>query len=163
MKNPLFKRGDFYNTCDKSKLKKTTGMNDGYDIKSITKKFIEGNCTPDELEAAMILFADPYHHNPELQAALKEYWNNPAADSQKEIHDEDFSPILDKVHHRINLVHNQKPKGRIKKLILTASKIAANTLKKPNRFILHPLHQRGRFLRWFYPIIPSFTSMQVLS
>jgi transmembrane sensor len=42
-----------------------------------------------------------------------------------EIPAEDLSNILDKVHHRINLEQDQKPKNRIQKLIFTVSKIAA--------------------------------------
>ena len=105
-------------------MNRMTRMKERHDIKSITEKYIKGNCTLEELEEAIILFADPYH-NLELRPTLYQYWNNLEKDSPKDIPNEDFSPILDKVHHRINLVHNQKPKGLIKRLILTVSKIAA--------------------------------------
>ncbi len=100
-------------------------MKERLDIKSITEKYIKRNCTPEELEEAMILFADPYH-NLELSPVLNEYWKNLEIDSPKEIPNEEFSTILDKIHHRINLEQDQKPKGRIKKMMLvTVSKIAA--------------------------------------
>ena len=95
-----------------------------YDIKSITEKYIKGKCTPEELEEAMILFADPYH-NLELRPTLFEHWKNEETNDSDEIPAEDLSIILGKVHHRINLQHYQKPKGRIKKLIFTVSRIAA--------------------------------------
>jgi ferric-dicitrate binding protein FerR (iron transport regulator) len=99
-------------------------MKEGHDIKSITEKYIKGKCSPEELEEAMILFADPYH-NLELRPTLFEHWKNEETNDSGEIPAEDLSNILDKVHHRINLQHYQKPKSRIQKLILTVSKIAA--------------------------------------
>ena len=101
-----------------------TGMKEKYDIKSITEKYIKGKCTPEELEEAIILFADPYH-NLELRPTLFEYWINEEKIGTSEIPAEDLSVILDKVHHRINLEQNQKHKSRMMKLILTVSKIAA--------------------------------------
>ena len=98
-------------------------MNKEHNIKSITEKYIQGNCTSDELEAAMILFADPYH-NLELRPTLFEYWKNIDTTSQSEIPIENISIILDKIHHRINLEHDIKPKGQIKKMILMVFKIA---------------------------------------
>ncbi len=50
-------------------------MKESHDIKSITEKYIKGKCSPEELEEAMILFADPYH-NLELRPTLYEYWKN---------------------------------------------------------------------------------------
>jgi ferric-dicitrate binding protein FerR (iron transport regulator) len=108
----------------KNNSNRTTGMKVKYDIKSITEKYIKGKCTPEELEEAIILFADPYH-NLELRPTLFEHWKNEETNDSGEIPAEDLSIILDKVHHRINLEQDQKPKGRIKKLILTVSKIAA--------------------------------------
>jgi len=101
-----------------------TGMKVKYDIKSITEKYINGKCTPEELEEAIILFADPYH-NLELRPTLFEHWKNEETNDSGEIPAEDLSNMLDKVHHRINLQHYKKPKSRIQKLILTVSKIAA--------------------------------------
>ena len=101
-----------------------TGMKERYDIKSITEKYIKGKCTPEELEEAMILFADPYH-NLELRPTLFEHWKNEETNDTNEIPVEDLSIILDKVHHRINLEQDQKPKSRMMKLVLTVSKIAA--------------------------------------
>jgi transmembrane sensor len=101
-----------------------TGMKEKYDIKSITEKYIKGKCTPEELEEAIILFADPYH-NPELRPTLFEYWIKDEKSGADEIPAEDLSNILDKVHHRINLKQDKKPRNRIKKLIFTVSKIAA--------------------------------------
>ena len=101
-----------------------TGMNVRYDIKSITEKYITEKCTPEELEEAIILFADPYH-NLELRPTLFEYWMNEEKIDTREIPTEDLSMILDKVHHQINLKQDEKPKSRIKKLIFTVSKIAA--------------------------------------
>lgn len=95
-----------------------------YDIKSITEKYIKGKCTPEELEEVIILFADPYN-NLELRPTLFEHWKNDETNDSDEIPADDLSNILDKVHHRINLQHCQKPKIRIQKLILTVSKIAA--------------------------------------
>lgn len=105
-------------------MNRTTGMKEGHDIKSITEKYIKGNCTPEELEEAIILFADPYH-NLQLQPTLLDYWNKEEKSGTSEIPAEDLSVILDKVHHRIHLEHDKKPKSRIKKLIITVSKIAA--------------------------------------
>jgi ferric-dicitrate binding protein FerR (iron transport regulator) len=99
-------------------------MKEGRDIKSITEKYIKGKCTPEELEEAMSLLADPWN-NLELRPTLFEYWINEEKSGANEIPAEDLSNILDKVHHRINLEQDQKPKGRIKKLIITVSKIAA--------------------------------------
>lgn len=99
-------------------------MKEGHDIKSITEKYIKGNCTPEELEEAIILFADPYH-NPELRPTLFEYWTNEEKIGTGEIPAEDLSILLDKVHHRINLEQDQKPKSRMMKLIFTGTKIAA--------------------------------------
>ena len=93
-------------------------------IKSITEKYIAGNCTPEELEEAMILFADPYH-NSQLRSTLFEYWMNEGKGDKSDIAAEDLSIILDKVHHRINLTQDQKPKNIMMKLIFTVSKIAA--------------------------------------
>jgi hypothetical protein len=84
-----------------------TGMKEKYDIKSITEKYIKGKCTPEELEEAIILFADPYH-NPELRPTLFEYWIKDEKSGADEIPAEDLSNILDKVHHRINLKQDQK-------------------------------------------------------
>ncbi len=99
-------------------------MKDKYYIKSITEKYIKGESTPEELEEAMILFADP-NHNVELQPTLYEYWINQEKSSTNEIPTKDLSIILDKVHHKINLKQDQKPKNRIKKITFTVSKIAA--------------------------------------
>jgi len=99
-------------------------MKEGHNIKSITDKYIKGNCTPEELEEAMILFADPYH-NLQLQPTLLDYWNHEEKSGTSEIPAEDLSIILDKVHHRIHLEQDQKSKGGIRKLIFTISKIAA--------------------------------------
>jgi ferric-dicitrate binding protein FerR (iron transport regulator) len=99
-------------------------MKEEHDIKSITDKYIKGKCTPEELEEAMILFADPYH-NLQFQPTLLDYWNNEEKSGTSEIPAEDLSVILDKVHHRINLEQDKNPKSRIKKLIFTVSKIAA--------------------------------------
>jgi len=108
----------------KNNSNRMTGMKVKYDIKSITEKYIKGKCTPEELEEAIFLFADPYH-NLELRPTLFEHWKNEETNDSGEIPAEDLSNILDKVHHRINLQHYQKPKSRIQKLILTVSKIAA--------------------------------------
>lgn len=99
-------------------------MNKIHNIKTITEKYIQGNCTPDELEAAMILFADPYH-NLELRPTLFEYWKNEEPTFQSEIPTENMSLILDKIHHRINLLQDIKPNILIKKQILMVVKIAA--------------------------------------
>ncbi|KAF0235475.1 MAG: Fe2+-dicitrate sensor membrane [Prolixibacteraceae bacterium] len=99
-------------------------MKEGHDIKSITEKYIKGKCTPEELEEALILFADPYH-NLQLEPTLFEYWTNEEKSGTSEIPAEDLSIMLDKVHHRINLQQGQMPKSRMMKLILTVSKIAA--------------------------------------
>ena len=99
-------------------------MKEGHGIKSITQKYINGKCTPKELEEAMVLFADPWH-NPELRPTLFEYWIKEEKSGTGEIPAEDLSIILDKVHHRINLEQDQKPKSRMMKLIYTVSKIAA--------------------------------------
>jgi len=99
-------------------------MKEGHDIKSITEKYIKGKCTPEELEEAMILFSDPFH-NLKLRPTLFEYWKNEETNDAGEIPAEDLSIILDKVHHRINLEQDKKPKSTIKKLIFTISKIAA--------------------------------------
>lgn len=99
-------------------------MNAKQDIKSITEKYIKGKCTPEELEDAMILFSNPYH-NLELRPSLFEYWMNEEKVDTKEIPPEELSNILHKVHHRINLECNQKPKSGLMKLIYNVSKIAA--------------------------------------
>jgi ferric-dicitrate binding protein FerR (iron transport regulator) len=99
-------------------------MKEGHDIKSITEKYIKGQCTPEELEEAVILFADPYH-NLQLKPTLFDYWNNEEKSDTSDIPVEDLTIILDKVHHRINLEQDKKPKSRILKLIITVSKIAA--------------------------------------
>jgi len=99
-------------------------MKEGHDIRSITEKYIKGNCTPEELEEAMILFADPWH-NPELRPTLFEFWTNEEKIGTGEIPAEDLSILLDKLHHRINLEQDQKPKSRMMKLIFTVTKIAA--------------------------------------
>ena len=99
-------------------------MKEGHDIKSITEKYIKGQCTPEELEEAVILFADPYY-NIQLQPTLLDYWNNEEKSGTSDIPVEDLTIILDKVHHRINLEQDKKLKSRIKKLIFTVSKIAA--------------------------------------
>jgi transmembrane sensor len=101
-----------------------TKMTVKYDIKSITEKYIKGKCTPEELEEAMCLLADPWN-NLELRPTLFEYWIKDEKIGAGEIPAEDLSNILDKVHHRINLEQDQKPKNRIQKLIFTVSKIAA--------------------------------------
>jgi hypothetical protein len=67
----LKKRG-FYNNC-KKQLNRMNKNERKYDIKSITEKYIKGKCTPEELEEAITLFADPYH-NLELRPTLFEYW-----------------------------------------------------------------------------------------
>jgi transmembrane sensor len=99
-------------------------MKEKYDIKSITEKYIKGKCTPDELESALTLFADPYH-NLELRPTLFKYWMHEEESGTSEIPAEAMSIILDKVHHRINLAQSQKSESRIKKLIFNISKIAA--------------------------------------
>jgi len=99
-----------------------TRLKEKYDLKSITEKYIKGICTPKELEEAIDLFADPYH-NLELRPTLFEYWMN--EEKSSDIPVEALSIILDKVHHRINVAQDQKPKSRIKNLIFTVSKIAA--------------------------------------
>ncbi|HSO88587.1 MAG TPA: FecR domain-containing protein [Draconibacterium sp.] len=99
-------------------------MNKVHNIKSITGKYIQGICTSEELEAAMILFADPYH-NLELRPTLFEYWKNEENGFQSEIPTENMSLILDKIHHRINLDYHIKPNILIKKKLLMAGKIAA--------------------------------------
>lgn len=99
-------------------------MKASYNLKSITEKYIKGNCMPEELEEAMILFADPYH-NLELRPTLFEHWNNEENIGTSEIPAEDLSSILDKVHHRIHLEQDKKPISRIMKLVIAVSKIAA--------------------------------------
>lgn len=99
-------------------------MNRGYEIKSIAKKYIEDNCTPEELEAAMELFSDPFHHL-ELHPVLFEYWNDIDTAEQNSTHEEELSGILNQVHHRINLEKSQHENRGIKKIIVTFSKIAA--------------------------------------
>jgi transmembrane sensor len=97
-------------------------MIEGIDIKSITEKYIKGKCTPEELEEAITIFADPYH-NLKLRPTLFEYWMH--EEKSNEIPVEALSIILDKVHHRINLAQGQKPQNRIRQLIFNISKIAA--------------------------------------
>lgn len=99
-------------------------MKESHDIKSITEKYIKGKCSPEELEEAMILFADPYH-NLELRPTLYEYWKNDETSGAPEIPAEELSVILDKVHHRINLEQDKRPQKRIVKFVFTISKIAA--------------------------------------
>lgn len=99
-------------------------MKVSHDIKSITEKYIQGKCTPEELEEVMVLFADSYH-NLELRATLYKYWETDETIGRPEIPANELSVILDKVHHRINLAQDQNPKSRIRKLIFNVSKIAA--------------------------------------
>ena len=99
-------------------------MNTKQNIKSITQKYLQGSCTPEELEEAMILFADPYH-NLELRPTLFDYWMKEEKSGANEIPPEELSTILDKVHHRINLDHDKKPQRKVIKSIFAVSKIAA--------------------------------------
>lgn len=99
-------------------------MNKEQDIKSIARKFMNGSCTPDELEAAMILFADPYH-NLDLRPTLFENWNNEDKVLEQEIPNQDFTAILDKIHHRINIENDIKPIRKTKMMIFNVLKVAA--------------------------------------
>ena len=99
-------------------------MNKGYEIKSVAEKYINGNCTREELERAMTLFEDPHHHL-ELFPMLYEIWNNDDSVFQSHQLENELSLILHQVHHQINLCNQPKKNNRIRKYVLTISKIAA--------------------------------------
>jgi ferric-dicitrate binding protein FerR (iron transport regulator) len=99
-------------------------MNKENDIKTIIHKYIIGQSDPSELEEAISLFNDPYH-NLELRPTLFEQWNYGETRAQPEIPEEDFSVILDKIHHRINLEQKDKQTGNRRKWIITVPKVAA--------------------------------------
>ncbi len=95
-----------------------------HDIKTLVHKYLKGNCTREELEGTINLLADPYH-NLDLRPTLFEIWNNDEIIPQKEVPKEEFSAMLDKIHHRINLEPDYRLKGRRKSIFFTGLKIAA--------------------------------------
>jgi len=95
-----------------------------HDIKTLVHKYLQGNCTREELDSAINLFADPYH-NLDLRPTLFESWNNDEIFPHPEIPKEEFSGILDKIHHRINLEPDYRLKGKRKRIFFAGMKIAA--------------------------------------
>ena len=95
------------------------------DIKEIVNKYMKGECSREELEAALKLFDDPYH-NLALRPTLYSQWNKTQEGAQTELKEEESSSIIDTIHHRIHSEQENKPrKSRALILIGTVSKIAA--------------------------------------
>ncbi|HKJ79729.1 MAG TPA: hypothetical protein VKA10_09340, partial [Prolixibacteraceae bacterium] len=100
-------------------------MHSENDIKEIVNKYMKGECSREELEAALKLFDDPYH-NLALRPALYEQWNKNAEGAQEKLNEEESSSILDKIHRRIHFEQENKPRrSSAWKIIGTVSKIAA--------------------------------------
>ena len=99
-------------------------MNKVNHIKENVDKYMRGECSWEELEAALKLFEDPYHILA-LRSVLYEQWNKREEGFQKELTEEDCSLILDKIHHSIHLGQINKPHNiNILKMISVVLKIA---------------------------------------
>lgn len=93
-------------------------------IKDAVQGYFEDKSSSQELEMAFSLFENPYQ-NLVLRKILFEIWNEQEHGIKEQLQTKDFSDILDKIHHQINL--NQKVKKIIplKIWLFNGLKIAA--------------------------------------
>ncbi|MBT6764352.1 MAG: FecR family protein [Prolixibacteraceae bacterium] len=92
-------------------------------MSNIVQKFINGKCNKEELNEAITLLRASYQ-NLNIRPIIYEVWNN-ENEFESQPKPENLSEILDKIHHRINLVQSEQDESRVSKLLINFSKIAA--------------------------------------
>lgn len=93
-------------------------------ISSIIQKYVQGISTKEELEKALSVLEDPYH-NLELRPTLYDVWTKDLTDDIQIPDEVDYSGMLSKIHHKINLDKRIEKKSKARRIIITLSKIAA--------------------------------------
>lgn len=90
----------------------------------IIKKYILGTSDKEDLEKVMSVLEDPYH-NLELRPTLYDIWHRDITNEIEVPEPDEFSGMLNKIHHKINLEKKTQKKSKIKRLFLNVSRIAA--------------------------------------
>lgn len=93
-------------------------------ISNIIQKYVSGTSEKEELDCAISVLEDPYH-NLELRPTLYKLWNEENEISTDFPEFGDYNNLLNQIHHQINLAEKSQDKSKIKRLILTISKVAA--------------------------------------
>lgn len=93
-------------------------------IKDIIDRYTRDTVNQEELETALTIFENPYQ-NLVLRKILFENWNNQEHGMKDQLQIEDFSGILDKIHHQINLNQSVKRPNRLKMGLRKGVQIAA--------------------------------------
>jgi len=89
-------------------------------MKKLLEKYIEGDCSEQELKEAIEILKEPFV-KPEVREVLHSRWTE-CKDSE-DVAPEKSEEILHRVHHRINLMEEQPSK--LKRIYLGFSKVAA--------------------------------------
>jgi len=92
-------------------------------INQLIEKYIRSESNQQELEDALTLFEAPYQ-NLNLRRVIYEAWKVETG-INKQPESENFSEVLDKIHHRINLENQVQRKSKGKRLLVTIPKVAA--------------------------------------
>lgn len=90
----------------------------------IINKYILGTSDKEELEKAMSVLEDPYH-NLELRPTLYGIWHRDITNEIEVPEPDEFSGMLNEIHHKINLENKTQKKSNVKKLLINVSRIAA--------------------------------------
>jgi len=93
-------------------------------ISNTIHKYILGTSNKEELEKAMSILDDPYH-NLELRPTLHDIWFSGETEHIAIPEEDNFSGMLNEIHHKINLDKKTQKKSKVKRLFLNVSKIAA--------------------------------------
>ncbi|MEN8117115.1 MAG: FecR domain-containing protein [Bacteroidota bacterium] len=96
----------------------------GENISEIINKYVLGESGKEELEQAISLLEDPYH-NLKLRPTLYNIWKGDEVDSIESLGQDEFSQLLNQIHHKINIEEKSKKKSKVKSLIINVSKVAA--------------------------------------
>lgn len=99
-------------------------MKNTQDISTLVKKYVHGECTHEELDYALGLFEEPYQ-NIALRPQLYKIWDEEDFDVDNMPSEIEFTQVLDRVHHEINLKNKKQKVSKIKQLVVVSSKIAA--------------------------------------
>ncbi len=94
-------------------------------LKYIIQRYLEDKTKPGELKTVFSLFENPFIKNPRLRALLFNFWNQQDGEGEDFPRADDFSDILDKIHHRINLDDDASRNNKKSSLITDFLKIAA--------------------------------------
>lgn len=93
-------------------------------ISNTIHKYILGTSNKEELEKAMSILEDPYH-NLELRPTLHDLWFSGETEHIAIPEADNFSGMLNEIHHKINLERKTQKKSKAKRLFLNVLKIAA--------------------------------------